>query len=65
MKFKVGDAVDFHSIIGGKVTSTGHTIQDLIPKPNNFGCDCAMISGKSGVVAVAALSRAEAAVCNG
>jgi len=57
MKIKVGDMVDYHSLIGGEVTSTGHTVIELYPKPNNFGCDCATITGKSGVVAAAALTH--------
>jgi hypothetical protein len=52
---KVGDVVNFHSIIGGPVTSTGHTVTALYPMPNNFGCDCAMITGHAGVVALDAL----------
>jgi hypothetical protein len=56
IKIKVGDKVDYHSLVGGEVTSTGHEVTELYPKPNNFGCDCAMITGKSGVVNVAALS---------
>jgi hypothetical protein len=55
-KIKVGDMVDYHGIIGREVTSTGHRVTALYPKPNNFGCDCAMITGKVGVVALAALT---------
>jgi hypothetical protein len=56
MKIKVGDRVDYHGIIGGEITSTGHTVLGLYPKPNNFGCDCATIRGKAGVVALEALT---------
>lgn len=55
--FKVNDVVNFHSIIGGEVTSTDHVIESILPMPNNFGCDVAWISGKSGCVAIAALSN--------
>lgn len=55
-RINVGDAVDYHSVIGREVTSTGHTVLALHPMPNNFGCDCATIAGKAGVVAVAALT---------
>jgi len=55
-KIKVGDTVDYHSFIGREITSTGHVVTALYPKPNNFGRDCAMVSGKYGVVAVAALT---------
>ena len=58
-KIKVGDVVDYHSVIGREITSRGHVVEALYPKPNNYGCDCAMITGKSGVVAVAALTLAE------
>lgn len=58
---KVGDVVDYHGIIGGPVTSEAHTVQALYPRPNNFGCDCAMISKKAGVVALAALTLRKAA----
>lgn len=56
-KLAVGEKVDFHLRIGGDVTSTGHTVLDVWPRPNNFGCDVARISGKSGWVACAALTR--------
>ena len=56
IKIKVGDTVDYHSVIGREITSTGHTVIGVYPKPNNFGCDCATISGKTGVVAIAALT---------
>ena len=59
-KIKVGDTVDYHSVIGREVTSAGHRVTALYPKPNNFGCDCATITGKAGVVAVAALTPSPA-----
>ena len=57
MKIQEGNKVDFHSIIGGEITSTGHVVEEIFPKPNNFGCDCAFISGKRGIVALEALSK--------
>ena len=57
VKIAVGELMDFHSLIGGEVTSTGHTVTEVWPRPNNFGCDVARISGRSGCVAVAALTR--------
>jgi hypothetical protein len=57
IKLAVGDKVNYHGVIGKEITSTGHVVEELLPKPNNFGCDCAFISGKSGVVAIAALSK--------
>lgn len=59
-KIKVGDVVDYHSIIGGPVTSTGHTVQSISRKPNNFGCDVAWISKKAGCVAMQALTPSHA-----
>ena len=60
---KTGDKVDYHGIIGGPVTSTGHRIKSMWPMPNNFGCDCAVITSKAGfrggIVALAALTPTE------
>lgn len=53
----VGDKVKYHSIIGKEATSKGHIIDEILYEPNNFGCDCARISGKRGVVALDALSH--------
>jgi hypothetical protein len=55
--FKVGDKVNFHSIIGGDITTPDHIIQTIQRMPNNFGCDVAWISGRSGCVALDALSN--------
>jgi len=54
---KLGDKVNYHSMVGGPVTSEGHVIEVIKLQPNNFGCDVAWISGKSGCVALAALSN--------
>ncbi len=54
---KVGDTVNYHSIIGESITSSGHIIELIKLQPNNFDCDVAWISGKSGCVALAALSN--------
>lgn len=56
---KIGDTVSYHSIIGGEVTSSGHLVKDVEREPNNYGCDVAWITGKSGCVAMAALSKEE------
>ena len=55
--FDIGDKVNYHSIIGGPVTSTGHVIKLIEHEPNNFGCDVAWITDKSGCVALEALSH--------
>lgn len=53
--FKVGGKVNYHSIIGGGITSTGHEI-------TNIGEACgdvvAWITNKSGCVSLEALSAA-------
>jgi len=53
-KFKVGDIVDYHSIIGGPVTSTEHTIQHI--DKLGHGEMVAWLSDKSGCVSLKALS---------
>lgn len=58
--FKEGDKVNYHSFIGGPVSSTGHEIKQIQLQPNNFGEDVAWITGKSGCVSLEALSHAEA-----
>ncbi len=56
MTIKVGDKVNYHSLIGGPVTSTGHEVTDIEEQPNNYGSDVAWVTNKRGCVAVAALS---------
>lgn len=56
---KVGDAVDYCSVIGGPVTSSGHVIEAIEKQPNNYGTAVAWVSGKSGCVALSALRRPE------
>lgn len=52
----VGSKVNYHSYIGGSVTSTGHTVLSISLAPNSFGSDVAWISGKTGCVAMDSLS---------
>ena len=54
--FIVGDVVDYHSIIGGKITSSGHIIEFFVITPSNM--PCAWITGKAGGVHIDALSHA-------
>lgn len=54
---EIGDKVNYHSCIGGPVTSEGHEITHIESEPNNYGCDVAWISNKSGCVALEALSK--------
>lgn len=54
MKFKEGDKVNYHSIIGKGVTSTGHIIRKI--GKLGHGEKVAWISGKSGCVSLKALS---------
>jgi len=56
--FEVGDAVDYCAVIGGPATSHDHVIKAIEHAPNNYGCDVAWISGKSGCVALSTLRRA-------
>lgn len=51
----VGDEVNYHSRIGGPVTTTGHRIREIGVLN---GKTVAWISGKSGCVAIEALSLA-------
>lgn len=58
-KLKVGDVVDYHSIIGGPITSYEHTIQHIgyIGRERcHNGTEVAWISDKTGCVALEALS---------
>ena len=57
MEIKEDDLVDYHSIIGGEVTSTGHQVKVIERAPNNYGRDVAWITGKRGCVALGALSK--------
>lgn len=51
--FKVGDRVDYHSRIGGPVTSIGHVIRQL----GELGAHpVAWLEGKSGCVSLRALT---------
>mgnify|MGYP003636706592 CR=1 FL=1 len=59
--YNVGDKVNYHSIIGGPVTSTGHEIIEILLKPNNFGSNVAWLTNKSSCVSLSALSHAEPA----
>ena len=56
----VGDKVDYHSVIGGPVTSTGHIVRTVQLAPNNFGRDVAWITDKAGCVACDALTPSPA-----
>jgi hypothetical protein len=57
MQMKAGDKVNYHSVIGGPVTSTGHEIRTIEKMPNNYGSDVAWITGKSGCVDLDSLSH--------
>jgi|WetSurMetagenome_2_1015567.scaffolds.fasta_scaffold1246309_1 hypothetical protein len=58
--FRVGDKVDFHSIINGPVTSENHTITHLEQRGGDRFCSkyyVAFITDKTGFVAIESLSR--------
>lgn len=57
--FKIGDTINYHAIIGGEITSKNHKIIGIKYMPNNFGCDVAWITEKSGCVCLDALSNEE------
>ncbi len=59
MEFKKGDKVDYHEMFDGPITSTGHTVKAVEHAPNNYGCDVAWITGKSGCIAMRCLSKAK------
>jgi len=49
-ELKVGDKVDYSSVVGMGLTSLDHVIKSIKLMPNNFGCDVAWVSGKSSCV---------------
>ena len=51
---KVGDIVNYHSLIGGKVTSSGHFVTAI---ERRYGQWVAWITGKSACVSIRALSK--------
>lgn len=53
---KVGSKVDYHAIIAGPITSRGHVVTHL---GTMCGQSVAWITGKSGCVAITALSPSE------
>ena len=56
--FYLGEAVNYHSLIGGVVTSSNHRISHLLPEADgNFEYDVAWITNKSGCVIMTALSH--------
>ena len=55
-ELEIGDVVSYHSIIGGEITSKNHIVEAIQYAPNNYNCDVAWITGKSGCVALRALS---------
>lgn len=53
-KFKVGDIVNYHSVLGGPVTSTHHQITHIEKRNGKL---IAFITEKRGVVALNCLSK--------
>lgn len=51
---RVGDWVNYHAVIGGPITTTGHKIRAIEVLG---GRTVAWITGKAGCVAIEALSR--------
>lgn len=54
--FNIGDTVNYHAFQNSPATSTGHTIKRIEREPNNFGCDVAWITAKSGCISLNCLS---------
>lgn len=52
----VGDKVKYHTILGQIATSKNHEVTYIDPMPNNFGCDVAWVTGKSGCIDIKHLS---------
>ncbi len=55
-QIEVGDIVDYHSIIGGDITSKGHRVKLVLTTPNSYGYDVAWISRKGACVVREALT---------
>ena len=55
--WRIGDEVNYHSRIGGSVTTSGHTIREIGVLS---GRTVAWITGKAGCVAIEALSANDA-----
>ena len=59
-KFECGDIVNYHAIIGGPVTSTGHKVTFIVQKERIVReQSTAWITNKSGCVALEALSHTD------
>ena len=56
-RLKVGDTVNYHSIIGGEITSQYHKINYIGHLAN--GQKVAWITGKVGAVHIKALSKSD------
>ena len=52
----IGDIVNYHSVIGGPVTSSGHKVKQIAYLNDQI---VAYITGKSGCVSIKALSHEE------
>ena len=49
---KVGNKVSYSAFIGNTPLSENHEVKSIEPMPNNYGCDVAWITGKSGCIDV-------------
>ncbi len=59
--FKVGDLVDYHSVVGGEITTYGHEIKTLLYL---HGTPIAWITNKTGFIILSALTRTRTTVIN-
>ncbi len=64
---KVGDKVDYHSVIGGDITSKGHEILHIEHRylGRKFDGIIAFISDKRGFVAIEALTLTKVGAIDG
>jgi len=56
-KFKVGDKVNYISMVTKKVVSSDHEITHIELQPNNYGCDVAWLTNKAGCADFEALTH--------
>ena len=58
-KIKIGDMVDYHSVVGGEITSKHHIVTSIMEATSTFRHDLASITGKSGSVRIQMLTPSE------
>ena len=64
-EFNIGDRVNYHALIDGPVTSTGHEVTHIASIPSSNNVPMVWISGKAGCVHPYSLSLDTAATNHG